>query len=280
MNKWKQYKKSGSFSRSRLKYLRPRHSTASVDKKKEQLPSCSSSAHDYPAVNDLVNDSIGDTKDNEGEGEHVEDDDYFSPDEYADEYTYTSEAFFENYKDLSFLMFLRLWAVNFNIRQSALKVLIWKLNKTFDAQLPKDPRTLMGTISNVSESIINSCGGQYWHQGIEKCLRYCLSNLQNAVTVSININIDGLPIYNNGKQQFWPILFNIQEYPLIKPMIIGMFYGDCKPSRIEDYLQPFVDEMRSILEEGLLVNGHKVYVKLRAWICDSPARAFIKGKLN
>lgn len=46
---------------------------------------------------------------------------------------------------------------------------------------------------------------------------------------------------------------------------------------MEEFLKPFVDEMEGILAKGISINGHQLSMKLRAIICDSPARAFIKG---
>lgn len=60
-------------------------------------------------------------------------------------------------------------------------------------------------------------------------------------------------------------------------MIIGLFHGKNKPSKIEEFLAPFVDEIEPILRNGVLINGHKLSVRIRTFICDSPARAFIKG---
>lgn len=108
---------------------------------------------------------------------------------------------------------------------------------------------------------------------MEDGLRSCFSNIQKLTSINININLDGIPIYENGTDQFWPILFNIHEMPHISPLIIGIFYGRSKPAKIEEYLSPFVDEAVSILNDGLLINGHLLSVKVRAIICDSPARA-------
>lgn len=98
--------------------------------------------------------------------------------------------------------------------------------------------------------------------------------------ISLNINIDGIPIYNNGNSQFWPILFNLHQFPVVKPIAIGIFYGHSKPKKVESFLQPFVDKMIPVLNNGVIVNGHKLGVKIRAFICDTPARSFIKGVQN
>lgn len=97
-------------------------------------------------------------------------------------------------------------------------------------------------------------------------------------TISCNINMDGLPIYKSSKFEFWPILFNIHELPSLKPMVIGINCGKGTPSDLFSYLQPFVEEARIMLQEGLVVNNSKITFKIRCFICDSPARAFIKGE--
>lgn len=60
-------------------------------------------------------------------------------------------------------------------------------------------------------------------------------------------------------------------------MIIGIYHGKVKPKRVEEFLKPFVDEALPILNAGVIINDHKLSIKIRAFICDSPARAFIKG---
>lgn len=189
--------------------------------------------------------------------------------------------------------FLRNWSIQYNITQQAMKPLLEKLQQ-FDRLLPTEPRRLMRTPRS-GPSVRDIGGGQYWHQGIgrgmhlqsllsldtfrffyfvENCLRRCFPDLNNPKTIYINVNIDGLPLFNNGTDQVWPILFNLYEHPEINPMIIGIFYGRSKPKKIEEFLSPFVDEMVPILQNGILINGYQLNIKLRVFICDSPARAF------
>jgi len=138
---------------------------------------------------------------------------------------------------------------------------------------------LLKTYKSISLTKIGE-SGIYWHHGLEYCLKLILTSLNNIhpERLSLTINIDGLPIYRSSKTEFWPILFNIQELPDIKPMIIGIFCGKGKPSDLLQFLQPFVNESQVIFSNGLSINGNKVEVKLRCFVCDSPARAFIKGR--
>ncbi|XP_061502374.1 uncharacterized protein LOC133391534 isoform X1 [Anopheles gambiae] len=70
---------------------------------------------------------------------------------------------------------------------------------------------------------------------------------------------------------------NIHELPDIPVMIVAIFCGSSKPGSIEEFLNPFVEDINKVQEDGIMINGKKIKVKLRAIIADSPARAFIKG---
>lgn len=174
---------------------------------------------------------------------------------------------------------LRKWTAVYNVSQTVLKALVKIFNSRFDQNLPADPRTIMKTPRSVELIPVGNGAnaGLYWHQGLEFCLRNCFKDLTKNISISLNINIDGLPIYKSSFKNFWPVLFNIQEYPCISPMAIGIFYGDSKPENIHDYLTPFVEEILPILKHGIRLNGHQILVCIRCFICDSPARAFIKG---
>ncbi|XP_055605845.1 uncharacterized protein LOC129754015 [Uranotaenia lowii] len=119
--------------------------------------------------------------------------------------------------------------------------------------------------------------GQYWHHGFEFCLRNLFDKLDRSISISININVDGLPIFKSSLKNFWPILCSVQEFPEMPPFAVGIYYGTAKPKDASEFLTPFIDELLPILEAGMTVNGYLITVKIRCFICDSPARAFIKG---
>lgn len=69
---------------------------------------------------------------------------------------------------------LRRWALAFNINHAALKSLLAVIHNdrsgdTSWRSLPSDPRTLLETPRERAE-IVNIKGGQYWHNGLAKCL--------------------------------------------------------------------------------------------------------------
>lgn len=65
--------------------------------------------------------------------------------------------------------------------------------------------------------------------------------------------------------------------PQIQPLVIAIWCGESKPSSISDYLYPFVTELNDVLRHGVSVGEHMIRIVIRAFICDSPARSFLKG---
>lgn len=171
---------------------------------------------------------------------------------------------------------LQEWAIKHNISHLALKDLLTIIKNQYnDNNIPTDPRTLLGTPSETK--VVDIPGGQYWHQGLEVCLRSCFRTLNENITIELNINIDGLPVHKSSRFQLWPVLFNIHRMPHIKPMVIGIYFGNSKPLSVNDYLKPFVDELIPLLSNGCIINDKVVTLRIRCFICDSPARAFVKG---
>lgn len=171
---------------------------------------------------------------------------------------------------------LQKWAIQYNIRQQALRSLLEIMRTQYgDLSLPSDPRTLLGTPS--SSIIKEISGGQYWHQGLENCLRNAFKNLDADLAVQLSINMDGIPIHKSSKSQLWPILCGIHNMPHIRPMAVGIFLGNSKPADVSEYLTPFVDELIALISSGVLINGHMLQITVRCFICDSPARALVKG---
>lgn len=176
---------------------------------------------------------------------------------------------------------LRKWAIDYNISHQALKGLLSVIKDQYgDVDLPSDPRTLLITPQNTSMLVKAIPGGTYWHQGLEVCLRNRFKFISSDISIELNVNMDGIPIHKSSKDQFWPILCNVYDMPHIKPMVVGIFLGKSKPLDVNEYLSPFIDELIPILDNGLVVNGHFIRLKIRCFICDSPARAFVKGNLG
>lgn len=177
---------------------------------------------------------------------------------------------------------LKKWAVGNNIRHVALKGLMHIINEflneipsTSQLILPTDPRTLLSTPSNLNITSLQE--GEYWHHGLKNSLLKMFPNLSQAITISLIVNFDGLPVFASSKKEFWPILAKIAEMPDEQPMVIGIYSGKSKPSSIEAYLSPFVDEIKELMVNRFTINSNTINIQIRCFVCDSPARAFVKG---
>lgn len=144
--------------------------------------------------------------------------------------------------------------------------------------MPKDRRTLL--MSPKVTDIKETAGGSFYHfgraRGIISKLSTCSpSHLVGIESLTLQMNIDGIPLFGSSTVSFWPILGMIKELPG-KSFVIGVYCGSSKPKSLKEYLYDFVQEMKEVLTSGVDFDMNKYNVKLDAFICDAPARAFIK----
>ena len=169
-----------------------------------------------------------------------------------------------------------------NITRTVLNELLIMLRDYGHRDLPKCAETLLGT-NRTGDKIktMKSKRGtdaSYVYTGIESVLKDKIAEEDfKERIIKLLINIDGLPLYNKSVIQLWPILIQIlhNDYDC-KPFVAGMFCGDSKPARASDFLKDFVEECAKLIEEGVKI-GNTIYkVEISAFVCDTPARAFVK----
>jgi hypothetical protein len=68
----------------------------------------------------------------------------------------------------------------------------------------------------------------------------------------------------------------VSELAGSKPFIVGIFSDSSKPTSVDEYLNNFVEEMKVLMSNGLTLNETQYDIKIGAFICDAPARAFVK----
>lgn len=182
--------------------------------------------------------------------------------------------------DNSFREQLASWAVNNNITLTCLNQLLVLLKNNGHKTLPSDARTLLQTPKKTD--IISVGNGEYCHFGLEKSIQNQLTylmNLDNSTNeLEIDISIDGIPISKSSNVGFWPILGSFRGcQPKMQPFLIGIFYGATKPASCKDFLAKFVEEYKNISRNHINIGDKSLVLKIRAFICDAPATAFIKG---
>jgi len=64
-----------------------------------------------------------------------------------------------------------------------------------------------------------------------------------------------------------------------EPFTVGIYYDTKKPENVNIFLQPLVLDMLLIKNQcGIFIDEKLIPVKINAFVCDAPARAFIAGK--
>ena len=91
--------------------------------------------------------------------------------------------------------------------------------------------------------------------------------------------MDGVPLFKSSLQQFCPILVSVEN--LVDVFIVAIFYGTSKPNQLNDFLADFINEVKILKNDGLVITANKtITVSIKCFVRDAPARAFLKCALN
>lgn len=91
----------------------------------------------------------------------------------------------------------------------------------------------------------------------------------------ITINIDGVPLFSSSVSGFWTIIGSIKYFKQSE-FVIGIYYGQQKPSSSNDFLNDLVLELKE-MEANPIEDTKQVVAKLDYISCDTPARVFVKN---
>ena len=168
------------------------------------------------------------------------------------------------------------WSTKKSVPHNTVSELL-DLLRPFHTHLPKDPRTLMGTLSatDTRKDIKQMSGGAYYHFGIAAGVKRCLSQILDAGSfdaLSMQVNVDGVPVFKSTNSQFWPIqglLDQVDGHNFSEPFLIGLFYGNSKPKNL-DFLGDFLVEFEQLKQSGLDYNGSNTKFDISVIVCDAP----------
>ena len=174
-------------------------------------------------------------------------------------------------------------AIKHNITHSAMSDLLKILSKHHE-DLPKDGRTLLKTKSRSDITVMKDMYGQnaeYVYIGLENQLIdlvkiNCIQSLEDK-NIKLLFSIDGLPLYKSSGKQFWPLLCCVKHCEnMYKPFVVSLFCGNSKPKDSTIFLADFVAELGVLKERGFSVDDRHFEIHVKAFVCDAPARAFVK----
>ena len=148
--------------------------------------------------------------------------------------------------------------------------------KPHHPKLPLDHRTLLKT-PRVCDVKQLSSGGEYCHLGLRNGITNALKgHTINVHLLELQFNVDGLPLFKSSSTNLWPILCMICNIPNCKPFVVGLFCGINKPGNVAEFLSDFIKEFRELQETGLVIDDMSYHLNIHSFICDAPARSFLK----
>ncbi|GBM05749.1 hypothetical protein AVEN_234201-1 [Araneus ventricosus] len=113
-----------------------------------------------------------------------------------------------------------------------------------------------------------------------------IKNLKYSDNISLQFNIDGIPMYRKSNYQIWPIQCMINELPPNERkdhiLMCGLWFGPHKPN-MNVFLKPFVTELSNLSRSGFkwidATNSKQIVTKVFPIICssDAPARAAVQN---
>lgn len=170
---------------------------------------------------------------------------------------------------------LRLIALKKKIARTAINDIL-KLLKPVFPHIPLDYRTILKTPRKTKvRSVIP---GKYVHFELSSGLIFKMNqlNIRDRI-IRLDFFIDGVSIHVTSKNKtFWIILARIYGFEnSIIP--IGLYNGPRKPDDFDDFLKPFVLELKSILDSGIVINNITVKIEVNNFTLDTPARASTIG---
>lgn len=172
---------------------------------------------------------------------------------------------------------IKKWAISEKISHTAVTSLLHTLHD-YHSELPLDCRTLLKTSRQIQTKHVGN--GEYIHFNLKVTLKQTLEK-NTAVLLTNEIflifNIDGLPLFHSSSTQFWPILCILKNGNFnFDPFVVGLFCGTGKPTNVNLFLEDFIKDVSELLTHGIEHNGIIYTVKIRSFICDVPAKAYIK----
>lgn len=167
------------------------------------------------------------------------------------------------------------WAVTHSITHLALKELLTIL-RCYHPGLPSDSRTLLRTPHSYAVRKMTDQDGHYYHFGIA-CGIESLNQFDKLPSVlRLQFNVDGLPLFKSSTTEFWPVMCLVRGLQ-VQPFVVGLYCGKKKPVSLDDFLKDFIADLLDVLQRGITVNGVHFPAEIDCFICDAPARAFLKN---
>lgn len=171
---------------------------------------------------------------------------------------------------------LREWAVGNQVTLVAIKDMLQILKPSFP-DLPVDPKTLLRTGKRVAVEKMGD--GEYYNFGLKTSLSLRIRSLAiKPSKILLNFNVDDIPIFKSSTGKLTPILGWIADSDTV-PFVCAAYYGPSKPN-IQIFFKDFAPELDELLDNGIEVDGQIYDVEVNCFVCDLPAKAYVRGTVG
>ena len=162
------------------------------------------------------------------------------------------------------------WFVESSCSHKGMRQFLGILRSNAHPYLSKNGRHMLGNVE-----AIEKCGGAYEHFGMLDKIR---SHIETNKTESIKLKLHfyGVSFLKSLNTQGWPILCQVNEGAVF---LVAIYVGEGKPSCITEFLEDVIEEWKAI-RRGIEKDGGKVENSIGSFLCDAPARAFMKNFLG
>jgi len=172
---------------------------------------------------------------------------------------------------------LKAWACKFDTVSLAAMDGLLRVLKPFHPDLPLSAKTVMDTPQGRTDVKLLD-NGQFAFIGIKKGLEVRLKKgvKEGSTSIKLDVNIDGVAIFGYTDNKAWNIAGRSLDLVDTRPFLIGMFYGEGKPSPLSDFLEDFIAEANALQRDGLNIDNVPNEFKIDKYICDAESRSYLK----
>ncbi|KAJ8671239.1 hypothetical protein QAD02_002498 [Eretmocerus hayati] len=176
---------------------------------------------------------------------------------------------------------LRNWIVSHRIPHSASDELLKILRARRMPNLPASTKTFLEKQTRFIPEEMEALDGstsEFIYLGMERKLQLIVKPTVHALKVlELSFGIDGFNPFKSSLCSVWPILCKIHSKEFkYKVFTVAVFAGKSEPKSADEFLKKFVEELNRLLKNGIEIDGVKFIIKVKFFICDTPARAFLK----
>lgn len=148
--------------------------------------------------------------------------------------------------------------------------IILRALRPFHPDLPLSYKTILDTPVTGELEVLPMAGGEYIGFNLQGDLKRILLE-QDLDKITLNVNIDGVPVAKSTQWQFCVITTLVKE--MDESFISGVYHGKHKPVNQDQFVAPYVMELDLLMKNGLHHNGKTVPVFLQNAVLDSIGRA-------